>query len=190
MRGKQWEEPLCNRPAAPAGEPSGGAELVIQNLVYPRACGGTPPDGDTDASDAGLSPRLRGNRPRVSPGGSAARSIPAPAREPRLCRVAFPESQVYPRACGGTPSVLQLVHAGSGLSPRLRGNLHAEDRGRPPARSIPAPAGEPYALRYTPSTMRVYPRACGGTGQRLSTIESYGGLSPRLRGNRSVWSPL
>ena len=57
-------------------------------------------------------------------------------------------------------------------------------------RSIPARAGEPYSRPVTSSLRRVYPRACGGTvtlGQRLGY---HLGLSPRVRGNRSLVRPL
>ena len=51
-------------------------------------------------------------------------------------------------------------------------------------RSIPARAGEPHPYLWPGPTSWVYPRACGGTSQRLSTTESILGLSPRVRGNR------
>ena len=50
-----------------------------------------------------------------------------------------------------------------GLSPRVRGNLQrfaAYARGE---RSIPASAGEPTPMPCVRSSLRVYPRECGGT---------------------------
>ena len=57
-------------------------------------------------------------------------------------------------------------------------------------RSIPAPAGEPIFPCAKCASIRVYPRACGGTA--LSRVDSRGhkGLSPRLRGNLRRSSPL
>ena len=133
MHGKQWEEPLCNRPAAPAGEPFGGAELVIQNLVYPRACGGTPTvlQLNVDARTPAVYPRAcGGTRRRYAKGFSGRRGV-------------------YPRVCGGTALMCgRRIRFGLntvGLSPRLRGN--PDPRWPTIARtaygSIPAPAGEP-----------------------------------------------
>ena len=71
-----------------------------------------------------------------------------------------------------------------GLSPRLRGNrVDAPQRGAP-ARSIPAPAGEPPLHLRTTSPTGVYPRACGGTPLASGLSQCSSGLSPRLRGNR------
>ena len=71
----------------------------------------------------------------------------------------------------------------SGLSPRLRGNPM---QFFPPlvfVRSIPAPAGEPLNCKPPKRLLRVYPRACGGTGNTVPLRRGQEGLSPRLRGN-------
>ncbi len=70
-----------------------------------------------------------------------------------------------------------------GLSPRLRGNRYICRVSLSSDRSIPAPAGEPYTQTRTPTRYTVYPRACGGTQNRLIDIRCQSGLSPRLRGN-------
>ena len=67
-----------------AGEPTNRRISPCGGRVYPRACGGTvEPPGPT-LSEAGLSPRLRGNQLAVRPSGAPRRSIPALAGEPRL----------------------------------------------------------------------------------------------------------
>ena len=43
----------------------------------------------------------------------------------------------------------------------------------------------PESLRELFDTLRVYPRACGGTFTLRLTASAAGGLSPRVRGNRS-----
>ena len=134
----------------------------------------------------GLSPRLRGNPgvQRHTPGDE--RSIPALAGEPLFDVRPISPPEVYPRACGGTLARSRPVSTGVGLSPRLRGN---PDLGRRPARqggSIPALAGEPGPASPWSPWSPVYPRACGGTVDGRDTGESEGGLSPRLRGNRTV----
>ena len=67
---------------APAGEPSAPVTLRAEFGVYPRACGGTQYAVVDPEPDAGLSPRLRGNRiaDRLRP--KWVGSIPAPAGEP------------------------------------------------------------------------------------------------------------
>ena len=146
------------------------------NRVYPRACGGTNSAavGPSETDIMGLSPRLRGNRlPRLSavlpntyPG-----SIPAPAGEPYPGRPLsrWPDSRVYPRACGGT------------FDARLPGITRAYG-------SIPAPAGEP--LRdcdrlAKDSSKGSIPAPAGEPPMALISDgpELFEGLSPRLRGN-------
>ena len=113
-------------------------------------------------------------------------SIPALAGEPPWTVSPTPLRTVYPRACGGTNIPLPKSASLDGLSPRLRGNpalpLHRQTH----LGSIPALAGEPYSVGKHIPAGRVYPRACGGTPLRSSQIADSRGLSPRLRGNRSV----
>ena len=71
----------------------------------------------------GLSPRVRGNLRTVGRIGAKNGSIPACAGEPGAWRPWLPSSRVYPRVCGGTFHADKNVHAVSGLSPRVRGNL-------------------------------------------------------------------
>jgi len=77
-----------------------------------------------------------------------------------------------------------------GLSPRVRGNLALIGWILLWERSIPARAGEPTRDRRGSRSARVYPRACGGTGQGSGAIRNRQGLSPRVRGNRSLRSSL
>ena len=85
-----------------AGEPIPAAAKAASYRVYPRVCGGTMMRTRTRTRTAGLSPRVRGNRPSLSTSFSAPGSIPACAGEPRprLPGAALP--RVYPRVCGGT----------------------------------------------------------------------------------------
>ena len=71
-----------------------------------------------------------------------------------------------------------------GLSPRVRGNLHQPDISTSKPRSIPACAGEPEAAEKALDTFEVYPRVCGGTRYEHAAETNFGGLSPRVRGNR------
>ncbi len=171
---------------APAGEPVPFPPCIPPSPVYPRACGGTYRTLRNRPKPVGLSPRLRGNLPHeflfyLCPG-----SIPAPAGEPPAEPRLTTRSRVYPRACGGTRSLVSLSRRALGLSPRLRGNHSHESVHDQPVGSIPAPAGEPSSPGGFLSIPQVYPRACGGTADILDYVICDGGLSPRLRGNRSI----
>ena len=73
---------LCRSIPARAGEPKMFGQNTIQIPVYPRACGGTRKLPGRHRSDAGLSPRVRGNQVQVIWPSLAPRSIPARAGEP------------------------------------------------------------------------------------------------------------
>ena len=75
---------------------------------------------------------------------------------------------------------------GSGLSPRVRGNLSrlVQRAGEP--RSIPACAGEPAGGGRASGGARVYPRVCGGTPAGTIVLCDVLGLSPRVRGNHGL----
>ncbi len=65
-----------------AGEPTSRFFLASRLRVYPRLCGGTPHAHGIHAGAAGLSPPVRGNRPRLPLRPLTPRSIPACAGEP------------------------------------------------------------------------------------------------------------
>ena len=92
--------------------------------------------------------------------------------------------RVYPRVCGGTPCRVACVPSLPGLSPRVRGNLNVTPSQVDTMGSIPACAGEPGSVRRRWGIIRVYPRVCGGTGDKIKTLLRTRGLSPRVRGNR------
>ena len=149
---------------AHAGEPSDARACPGSPQVYPRACGGTNPEGVLHYEAQGLSPRMRGNRLHGHAVDLAHGSIPAHAGEPGRQQGPDAPPRVYPRACGGTAFAMLTTPRGPGLSPRMRGNpvgpvvrgLHLG--------SIPAHAGEPPAAASGSVRPGVYPRACGGTG--------------------------
>ena len=171
---------------APAGEPAIVPDAPTVGRVYPRACGGTTSKMRSSAAADGLSPRLRGNLDQFPLVVLTMRSIPAPAGEPWIAAARHFQTWAYPRACGGTSPGGKWPAATKGLSPRLRGNPSRSSCWATLRRSIPAPAGEP-GLRPLPFLANpVYPRACGGTWAKASSLSCQSGLSPRLRGNRAV----
>ena len=166
-----------------AGEPSSWYVAPSAVSVYPRVCGGTASAAMARFSARGLSPRARGNLLATPVSGISTRSIPACAGEPGLVAVAQVIGEVYPRVCGGTRASIAYRSNPDGLSPRVRGNRHPCIVEGYRVRSIPACAGEPHRSGASMGTDRVYPRVCGGTGDRRGIAEAAWGLSPRVRGN-------
>ena len=152
-------------------------------------CGGTPSTLSAMGSPPGLSPRVRGNLQIGQKLVSKSGSIPACAGEPRTQGRSARSPKVYPRVCGGTPSTCTGVAIVRGLSPRVRGNLTLSVASRVINGSIPACAGEPAGSPPMSSSTGVYPRVCGGTPRLLLLVIVVVGLSPRVRGNRSVVRP-
>ena len=168
-----------------AGEPAGQHHCPPAGGVYPRVCGGTASHSACARRSSGLSPRVRGNRPSSGCWTIAEGSIPACAGEPCRRRRAGHRQRVYPRVCGGTPSFSFTPGHWSGLSPRVRGNRPHPLLVFAGAGSIPACAGEPYDDDHHRHQSQVYPRVCGGTSCANEDDHPQGGLSPRVRGNRS-----
>ena len=130
---------------------------------------------------------MRGNLLGYTGSRREQRSIPACAGEPsRVYRFAS-RAEVYPRVCGGTFGDMAKAIWREGLSPRVRGNQQVRAGETGNGRSIPACAGEPNGFSVRGLSSAVYPRVCGGTCARESYRVLNGGLSPRVRGNRSVW---
>ena len=80
--------------------------------------------------------------------------------------------------------MMSATVSGVGLSPRMRGNLAGAAGHHVAQGSIPAHAGEPPEASAVRVVQRVYPRACGGTGDSISIMSRAMGLSPRMRGNQ------
>ena len=135
----------------------------LGNAVYPRVCGGARYRAYLARTPSGLSPRVRGslflNRKRFA----QARSIPACAGEPQNRVCACRLMSVYPRVCGGAPTLYSVPTASE--------------------RSIPACAGEPSASLLARALSRVYPRVCGGAVLPTGPAVPLKGLSPRVRGS-------
>ena len=169
-----------------AGEIKSASAMSASCRVYPRVCGGNLAAVQAPAPDTGLSPRVRGKlRPkpgRLSRGGS----IPACAGETATKDWLYDRNMVYPRVCGGNGLVGQAPAIVGGLSPRVRGKRHAPARSRTARGSIPACAGETLASPGVRRFIAVYPRVCGGNHDAALAYVAQGGLSPRVRGKRSV----
>ena len=190
VRGNRLRQVLIDRlqgsiPAC-AGEPESTIPANRLPLVYPRVCGGTSKRPIILSKEQGLSPRVRGNRGAGENDRPAERSIPACAGEPYpRCR-SEGARKVYPRVCGGTLPPELLAALCQGLSPRVRGNPVTVKSRLLLTRSIPACAGEPRAETAFATGPAVYPRVCGGTWNSCGKCLPKTGLSPRVRGNRTL----
>ena len=188
VRGKLRPAHYTRYPArsipACAGETQAGADVDYPAAVYPRVCGGTPPQPVFRYHRQGLSPRVRGKRLPNDPGGERQRSIPACAGETRPCRPFLFLRWVYPRVCGGNYQTPAGGGVAGGLSPRVRGKRTSGNRGLWRGGSIPACAGETPSLPSAPGVPGVYPRVCGGNIVPTGVPQSWHGLSPRVRGKR------
>ena len=166
-----------------AGEPAAPAGVCRSARVYPRVCGGARSIEVTFDTDTGLSPRMRGSLFDPDPRFERARSIPAYAGEPTICRCRRSTSGVYPRVCGGACFLDCLRAIAEGLSPRMRGSLPGLPLHDPRIGSIPAYAGEPRDGKCVALKKGVYPRVCGGALYRSADRHTPAGLSPRMRGS-------
>ena len=104
-----------------AGEPWPSWCRYAMPSVYPRVCGGTEPPPTPDEAEAGLSPRVRGNRSTRGSTCCGHRSIPACAGEPLMTYAPEAGDRVYPRVCGGTPWRIDTLYfisfaSGTGLT--------------------------------------------------------------------------
>ena len=109
-----------------AGEPALRRAGYWLGKVYPRVCGGTGSGIRLGDGREGLSPRMRGNLFYPTRAKMTSGSIPAYAGEPRIATGKSTADRVYPRVCGGTSEGRQSGYAGTGLSPRMRGNLESD----------------------------------------------------------------
>ena len=69
----------------------------------------------------------------------------------------------------------------------MRGNRCTDSRRSASTGSIPARAGKPWPSAPARELLWVYPRACGETCQRFIERLGFKGLSPRVRGNPSLF---
>ena len=134
---------------------------------------------------------MRGHPASHPPKGKRQRSIPACAGAPSTAGPAASSCWVYPRVCGGTALIAELIHFRSGLSPRVRGHrsrrarlvIHAASRGL-----SPRVRGHPVSVSNRTSEAcngKVYPRVCGGTRSILQ-YASLLWVYPRVCGGTTI----
>ena len=118
------------------------------HAVYPHVCGATMDDFQRKVNEAGLSPRVWGNRAHGQGKVLRIRSIPTCVGQPFLLMKLQGLIAVYPHVCGATLVMSGSTTVANGLSPRVWGN-HVGNRHRSiEQRSIPTCVGQP--LRSCP----------------------------------------
>ena len=117
--------------------------------VHPRVCGERIAGGRDAVRDAGSSPRVRGTRNDRTDGYGGDWFIPACAGNAPPVPPPLRRPPVHPRVCGERVLGTMRVYPDLGSSPRVRGTLEPSATCPPPARFIPACAGN--APRPPPS---------------------------------------
>ena len=85
--------------------------------------------------------------------------------------------------------MLDMIHEGTGSSPRMRGKLGVWFCSFDGDRIIPAHAGQTMSASATLGSVSDHPRACGANQIGHFTIRGADGSSPRMRGKRRWRSP-
>ena len=149
-----------------AGEPYAASGCRAHGRDHPRVGGGTMFGKSVEITEAGPSPRGRGNL-QVSPRNVfGLGTIPAWAGEPCCGRSARSRIGDHPRVGGGTGGGFRHDAAQVGPSPRGRGNPQTHSRHSRAAGTIPAWAGEPPKKSRMTHFPRDHPRVGGGTRSR------------------------
>ena len=108
---------------------------------HPRVCGANDVDRVMREIGNGSSPRVRGERRRISVGFRGRRIIPACAgRTAATSRRGWREPD-HPRVCGANVGFITGTLVPAGSSPRVRGERDGDLHDRRPGRIIPACAG-------------------------------------------------
>ena len=116
---------------AHTGKPTSPSRMNSRKWVYPRAYGETTPVLTKVNGDAGLSPRIRGNRVVDAFNFLICGSIPAHTGKPAGGLYHHHVGRVYPRAYGETKPDSIVSERARGLSPRIRGNSGSGGASRP-----------------------------------------------------------
>ncbi len=130
----------------PAGAGNARFEKILANryAVHPRGCGERRGCSARMNGDGGSSPRVRGTLPEAVVCLPQLRFIPAGAGNAMAVSVPMVFLSVHPRGCGERSTEIREFSKSYGSSPRVRGTLYTDGKGRRIARFIPAGAGNAY----------------------------------------------
>ena len=151
---------------------------------HPRACGANVRTPFAAVRQSGSSPRMRGKLVERHRGGRPRRIIPAHAGQTFLNTNLFYLYTDHPRACGANGLSTRVYRPPIGSSPRMRGKRTRWFFRCPPARIIPAHAGQTIRWSADRRCPADHPRACGANQDDGFRNYCDGGSSPRMRGKR------
>ena len=128
------------------------------------------------------SPRVRGTLRQAARPFEPQRFIPACAGNTESASAAPYSAAVHPRVCGEHHCGSPCNCRSGGSSPRVRGTLGRAPLTTPPARFIPACAGNTERHRFDRYAETVHPRVCGEHLPQAPKDIIAHGSSPRVRG--------
>ena len=149
---------------------------------HPRVCGENLPESHHPSSQPGSPPRVRG-KPQDFRQYRKRRGI-TPACAGKTCpsRTTRAASRDHPRVCGENEEISDVLFAGVGSPPRVRGKLYLllsllKNQG-----ITPACAGKTPPESGLPFCPRDHPRVCGENDERIESVDDFEGSPPRVRG--------
>ncbi len=149
---------------------------------HPRGCGEKFVMLSRSGRVAGSSPRVRGEVNSSPNGSRRAGIIPASAGRSAPSPPPTAHRRDHPRGCGEKRMSAALRIAGTGSSPRVRGEDDPAVLGEVLLGIIPAGAGRSSARTCCPPAIGDHPRGCGEKVPPSGATCSWPGSSPRVRG--------
>ncbi len=161
----------------------------LQEAVHPRVCGERVSWCNLHRFGYGSSPRVRGTCVRCNFFVRSFRFIPACAGNVGTRRPSKRYHSVHPRVCGERWRLGDHPGWISGSSPRVRGTLFRQSKGKANLRFIPACAGNVLPRDLSGFKPSVHPRVCGERDCAEMNLNLSHGSSPRVRGTYPLPSP-
>ena len=165
------------------GQPRTPPPACAWGRAYPHVCGATHPTPEDGISVLGLSPRVWGNPSCDWSSVNFDRPIPTCVGQPQCRRCRLIRTTAYPHVCGATRLAAACRASGTGLSPRVWGNLCNAFGCRELRGPIPTCVGQPVRMFSFAEKESAYPHVCGATSLSTCIPAPQIGLSPRVWGN-------
>ena len=152
---------------------------------HPRVCGEKVLSYQTEKTDTGSPPRVRGEVVCSLVALQAGRITPACAGRSAPAILIPPWGRDHPRVCGEKMSS-NLSAETSGSPPRVRGEGHVVRFSSRHLRITPACAGRSYLYARQGGRHRDHPRVCGEKSSLSLAMGTVWGSPPRVRGEAHV----
>ena len=155
---------------------------LAPRAVHPRRCGEQTPACTPPCTAGGSSPQVRGTGLVKNRNKARIRFIPAGAGNSHRLQIHQQGATVHPRRCGEQANRNATAISWRGSSPQVRGTAPHRPPRFPPARFIPAGAGNSFSVSVPAEGESVHPRRCGEQHFRLCDARQFRGSSPQVRG--------